>query len=372
MTSRDVLAVGMTATWLAAGCAEQLPPPAPPTAVREEAVGAAEVPGSPRYSAAILPANRVDLAFRVPGYIAEIEQVRDGAGRSRPLQEGDRVQRGQVLAGLRVGDFDARLSQANSQQAEAAAALAQAKQAYDRASGLYERKSLTRSDYDAAKAAHDGLIAKEAGARAVVDEARNARADSSLRSPLTGVILRRIVEVGSFVGPGTPAFVIADTSSVKIPFGAPDAVVRGLKSQQAVTVTTAAYPNERFVGRVTNLAPAADPGSLVFDVEVTVPNADGRLKPGMVAAIDFAAQVTAGGVTVPLGAVIRSKVDPAGYALFVVEERDGRQYARMREVTLGDMVATGVTVTEGLRSGEHVIVSGATIVTDGEAIALVR
>ena len=110
----------------------------------------------------------------------------------------------------------------------------------------------------------------------------------------------------------------------------------------------------------------------MFDVEVTVPNADGRLKPGMVASIELAGETGAGRLTVPLGAIIRSKVKPDGYALFVVEERGGRTYARLREVTLGDMVATGVMVTEGLRAGEHVVVSGATIVTDGETVELVQ
>lgn len=372
MTSREVLAVGIAATWLVPGCAQPESPPPPPTAVRAEVVGTAGVSGSQRYSSAILPANQVTLAFRVPGYVAEIEQVRDGAGPLRPLQEGDGVQQGQVLGCLRSGDFDSKVSQAQSQLDEADAALFQAKQAYERTSGLYERKSATRPDFDAAKGAYDAVSAKRAGAKAQVEEAQNVRNDVSLRSPLTGVVLKRLVEVGSFVGPGTPAFIIADTSSVKIPFGAPDTVVRGLSPQRSVEVTTSAYPNERFRGRITSLAPAAAPGSLVFDVEVTVPNADRRLKPGMVASIEIAREAGVARLTVPLAAIIRSKTKSDGFALFVVAEREGIAYARLRDVTLGDMVASGVTVTEGLRAGEHVIVSGATSVTDGETIGLVR
>ena len=374
MTRLHLLGLGIAAIMPIAGCAHEESPPPVPTAVRDEIVGTSGDPGAPRYSAAILPANRVDVAFRVPGYIASLEQVRDGAGQLRPLQEGDRVQQGQTLATLRPDDFDAKLNQAKSQHAEAQAALAQASLAYERASGLYERKSLTRADYDAAKAARDTLVAKEAGAQALVDEAQNAHTDSSLRSPLTGVVLKRLVEVGSFTAPGVPTFVIADTSSVKIPFGAPDSVVRRLSLQQPVTVTTPAYPNTQFRGRITSLAPAADPGSLVFDVEVTVPNRDGRLKPGMVASLNVPGEQHGAGarLTVPLTAIVRSKAHPDGYALYVVETRDGGTYARIREVTLGEMVATGVTVTAGLREGEHVIVSGATIVTDGEAIQLVR
>jgi RND family efflux transporter MFP subunit len=330
------------------------------------------VPGAARYSAAILPASRVDLAFKVPGYVAEISQVSDGTGRRRALQEGDRVTRGQSLTRLRPDDYDVKVDQAQSQQAEVEAALSQGKQAFDRAQGLYERKSLTRTDYDAAKAAYETALAKQAGAGALAAEAKNARADSSLRSPMDGIVLKRLIEVGSLVGPGTPGFVIADTSSIKILFGAPDVVVRRLSLHQPVTITTVAYPNERFPGRITSLAPAASPGSLVFDVEVTVPNRGGRLKPGMVASFELERDSAPASLTVSLAAILRSKTRPDGYALFVVEEQKGAARARRREVTLGDLVATGVSVTSGLRQGDRVVVSGATIVTDGEAVEILR
>ena len=371
MTSRTAT-VCLIAAASFAGCAHEAKPPAALTPVRVEPVGTTGAVGAPRYSAAILPASRVDLAFKVPGYVAEITQVADGNGRRRPLQEGDRVARGQSLTRLRPDDYDAKVDQARSQQAEVEAALTQAKQAFDRAQGLYERKSLTRTDYDAAKAAYETVLAKQAGTRALAAEAQNARGDSSLRSPMDGVVLKRLIEVGSLVGPGTPGFVIADTSAVKVLFGAPDVVVRGLSLHHPVTITTAAYPNERFPGRITSLAPAASPGSLVFDVEVTVPNSSGRLKPGMVASFELESEPAPGQLSVPLAAILRSRTRPDGYALFVVEAQNGVAHARMREVMLGDMVATGVSVTSGLRPGDRVVVSGATIVADGEAVEIIR
>jgi multidrug efflux system membrane fusion protein len=369
--SRHTATLCLIAAASCARCAHEPTPPASLTPVRVETVVTTGAPGAARYSAAILPASRVDLAFKVPGYVAEIAQVRDG-GRSRALQEGDRVTRGQSLTRLRPDDYDVKVNQAQSQQAEVEAALSQAKQAFDRAQGLYERKSLTRTDYDAAKAAYETALAKQSGAGALAAEAKNARGDSTLRSPMDGVVLKRLVEVGSLVGPGTPGFVIADTSSVKVLFGAPDVVVRRLSLHQPVTITTAAYPNERFTGRITSLAPAASPGSLVFDVEVTVPNGGGRLKPGMVASFELERDPAPASLTVSLAAIMRSRTRPDGYALFVIEDQKGASHARLREVSLGDLVATGVSVTSGLRQGDRVIVSGATIVTDGEAVEIIR
>lgn len=367
-----LLLTGLGLLPLAGACGHEPPKEQPRTPVRVQAVAAGALAGAARYSAPVMPGRRVDLAFKVPGYIEAIAQLRDGTGRMRPVQEGDRVRTGDVLARIRPADFTNKVDQARSQQAEADAGLVQAKQAYERASALYERKSLTRAEFEAAKAAYDAMIARQAGAGAVVAEARNAHADASLRSPMTGVILKRLIEVGSLVGPGTPGFVLADLSSVKIHFGAPDTVFRTLALQRPVDVTTAAYPDARFHGRVTSLAPAADPGSLVFDVEVTVPNTDGRLKPGMVASLELAPQANAEALAVPLAAIVRSPSRPDGYSLYVAEDTGGRTVARRRDVTLGPMVASGVSVTAGLRPGDRVIVSGATVIADGEAVEVLR
>jgi RND family efflux transporter MFP subunit len=375
MTSRTVGAMFATASAVAlacSGCAHEEPYEKPRTPVRVESIGPASGSTALRYSAAIVPRLAVPVAFKVPGYIDEITVVRDAAGGSRILQEGDRVERGQTLARIRTDDFVAKVSQARSQQAEVEAAFVQARQAYERAAALYDKKSLVRGDFDAAKAAYDTVVAKRDGVKAVIAEASNALGDSALKSPISGTVIKRMIEVGSLVGPGTPGFVVADTTSLKVLFGAPDLVVRRLKGGQPLAITTETYPNERFPGRITSLAPAADPGSLVFDVEVTVPNKDGRLKPGMVASLEIDTEAAAPQIAIPLAAIVRSPQKPDGYAVFVVEDRAGAPHAKLREVTLGEMISNGVAVTGGLRVGERVIVSGAKVVADGEPIEILR
>jgi RND family efflux transporter MFP subunit len=357
---------------LVSACAHEEPYDKPRTPVRVEPVGEAGGSTALRYSAALVPAQAVPATFKVPGYIGDITRVPDSSGGTRILQEGDRVERGQVLARLRPDDFQVKLNQAKSQQLEVDAAFGQAEQAYKRAAALYEKKSLTRSDYDAAKAAYESVVAKRAGVLAVIEEASNALGDSVLKSPLGGTVIKRLIEVGALVGPGTPGFIVAETSTVKAAFGAPEYVVRRLKRGQPQVVTTETYPNEPFQGRITNLAPAADPGSLVFDVEVTIPNKDGRLKPGMVVSLEIGGEGAAAQLALPLAAIIRSPSKPDGYAVFVIEDRGGAAHARLRDVTLGPMVSNGVAVTGGLRAGDRVIVSGAKIVADGEAVEILR
>jgi multidrug efflux system membrane fusion protein len=364
-TYRLAAAVALAAL---AACAHEERYEKPKTPVNVQQVAPAASVASSRYSAAILPGHRVDVAFKVPGYIASLGTSSSG----RVLQEGDAVHKGDVLARIRTDDYTAKIDQARSQQAEADAAYAQARQAWERAQALFEKKSLTRPDYEAAKAAFETVQAKQAGARALVAEAQNALADSVLRSPLDGVVVKRLVEAGSLVGPGTPGYVIVDSSSVKLLFGVPDTMLRRLTRGTEVSIATESYPNARFPGVVSSVAPAADPGSLVFDIEVTVANRDGRLKPGMVGTLDVAAEPGTPAITVPLAGIVRSKTHPDGYAVYVVEDRDGGPHVRLRDVSLGAMTGNGITVLAGLRPGDRVVVTGATIVNDGEAVEILQ
>lgn len=367
------VAVALTAASVAAGCAEEQPYEKPLTPVRVQVADrASRVPGV-RYSASIEPDTRVDLAFKAGGYIQEIAQVN-----GREIQDGDRVTRGMVLARIRPADYEEKVKQARSQLAEAEAAAAPTKQAYDRAVQLFEAKSLTRPELEKAQAAWETVQAKLAGARALVQEAENARGDTALIAPIDGIVMKRLIEVGSLVGPGVPGFVLADTSAVKVVFGAPDTMLHRLRVGMMQTVRSEAVPGRDFDGRITKIAPAADPRSRVFDVELTIPNRDGALKVGMVASVQLnapdapaAAGAQPAAVTVPLSAIVRSRTASDGYAVYVLEERDGGAVVRLRDVTLGDMVGNEVGVVNGIRPGERIVVSGATIVTDGEQVRVI-
>ena len=103
---------------------------------------------------------------------------------------------------------------------------------------------------DGAKAQLDNAEAMLGGAKAMVAEANLALKDSVLTSPSPGVVIKRLVEVGSLVGPGTPAFVLADLSTLKAVFGAPDVLLSKLKLGMPLTLTTEALHGPRHVDRI--------------------------------------------------------------------------------------------------------------------------
>jgi len=363
--------VALVAPVLLAGCAGEAPYEKPLTPVRVQAVSRASAVPGVRYSASIEPNMRVDLAFKAGGYIQSLAEV-DG----RTIRDGDHVTRGMVLARVKTTDYEEKIKQARSQLAEAEAAAVPTKQALDRATALFAAKSLTRPELEQAQGAWATVQAKLSGARALVQEAENAQGDTVLASPIDGVVLKRLIEVGSLVGPGVGGFVLADTSSVKAVFGAPDTMLHRLRRGMTETITSEAVPGREFQGRITNIAPTADPRSRVFDVELTIANQDAALKVGMVASVQLEAEAAKPGtqtdaVAVPLTAIVRSKAVPNGYAVFVLEEKGGAAVARLRDVTLGDMVGNEVGIVSGLQPGDKIIISGATVVTDGESVRVI-
>ncbi len=322
-----------------------------------------------RYSANVQPYTSVNVEFKVAGYVTEILQVRGADGRVRNVQDGDVVKKGAVLARLRQTEFIDRVNQAKARLAESGAELEKAKQDFERASALFSTQSLTKPDYDGAKARNDAALAKQDGATATLQQAELEQRDSFLRAPADGVLLKRAIEVGSLVGPGTLGFVLADTSAVKVVFGVPDLMVASIKPGAPLSITTEALPEAEIPGRITRISPAADKQTRLFEVELTVPNPHNRLKVGMIAALSVpAAKAPEELLVVPLTSVIRPKKAPEAYGVYVIDESGGKQLARLRMVRVGEVYGNQIAVTEGIRPGEQVISSGAMLLTDGDAV----
>jgi len=337
-------------------CKEKPPPPTPPLPVTVVAVGTrVQGTGETRYAGTIDADASVALAFRVSGVVDQVTQVRGADGRMRNMQDGDPVSRGDTLASLRQDEF-------RDQVADADAALRQAQADFERASQLYENRSVSKADYDAAYARYTASKARQ-------NQTALSLRDATLVSPIDGVILKRSVEVGSLSGPSAPAFTVADTRVVKVVFGVPDVIVDRLKPGSRLTILAEALPGVMLEGRITRISPSADPNSRVFEVEAALPNPSGRLKVGMLATLSLGDASAGAGVFVPLAAVIRPADDSTGYAVYVVRDSaGGPETAQLRRIALGDVSGNLIAVRQGLAAGDRVIVRGATIVADGQTV----
>jgi len=334
-------------------------------------------PSGTRYAVTIQPSQQIVLAFKSGGYVDEVLQRRGADGRLRAIQAGDMVTSGARLARVRDADYRERFKQATASLSELEAAQIKADHDRERARALFAAEALTRPDLDAAEAAHDANVARLASARAQIELADIALRDTALVAPAGGVILDRKIETGSLVGSGTTGFVLGDIRVVKAVFGVPDALVSRIAPGQALDVTTDAFPGKRFTGRVTAVSPAADQQTRVFDVEISIANADGRLRPGMIGGVEIVADAAhetpadAGNVAVPLAAIVRAAGGGDHYAVFVAEGRGDKAFVRSRAVELGRVTGNLVAVGAAVHNGERVVVMGASLLKDGEEVRVI-
>jgi RND family efflux transporter MFP subunit len=349
--------------------------PTPPRPVKVMAAAAVAAPAGTRYSATIEPFQQLALAFKAAGYVDHVAMRAGADGRPRAAQAGDRIARGTVLARVRIDDYRERVGQARARLAEGQASVVKARADLDRATSLFASQSLTRPDLDAAQAAFDGAAARLGGAKAEVELAESALRDCALVAPATGVLVDRKIEVGALVGTGSVGFTLADVAAVKARFGVPDTIVGRTALGAPIGVTVDGVAGRTFTGRVTAVAPVADAQSRVFDVEVTIPNAEGALRPGMIGTVALGPDASAGAGSrglpvVPLGAIVK----PAGgqdYAVLIAERGAGGDVARLRRIELGDVVGNSVTVTRGLALGDRIVVTGAGLLTDGDPVRVI-
>jgi RND family efflux transporter MFP subunit len=381
--NRTLLALGfgLSAAFLLPACRQKAAASGPhPTAVKVAAVDRAGADVATRYSAQIEPATRVDLAFKVGGYVDAISKVPGVDRKLRILQEGDAVHAGLELASLRRTDYSQKVGEAQAAYAQAKAAAEQADLDFDRVTKLAAGGSVSPAEVDSGRIKRDSSHASLQGAKVRVDEAQTALSDTSLRSPIDGVVLKRAIEVGTLAAPGTVGFSVAQVDRVKAVFGVPDTVLPRVQLGAAQVVTTEAFPNARFAGRITRVSPSADPKSRVFEVEVMIPNDDQRLKSGMVAALSMASETSPTGAAgaaaeseplVPLASIVRSPGHAGRFAVFVVDDANANAIVHARDVELGEYLGRVIPVTSGLKGGERIVVQGAGLLSDGESIEVI-
>ena len=419
-------AVVLSIALLGACKSKQTQKPAVPVKVAKVELNATSTEA--RYSATIIPRTQVELAFKVNGYVDALRKIRGVDGKMRDIQEGDLISMGTVLARVRQSDYQVKFKEAESQASEARsgievskaqyqeavsdtassksklieaeAAYEKAKLDFDRAENLFASKSMTKSDYDSAKAQYDMTSAKVAaarsqvqmiqakadsakanievvqakskGAQAVVQQTQIPLRDTELRSPLNGVVLEKSIEKGTLVSSGDKAFVVADTSAVKAVFGVADLAVTEMKLGATLSLESETMPGKEFQGQITSVFPAADSKNRAFNVEVTIANPDYQLRPNMIVSLRVGTkQHLSPQPVVPLNAVIKSKGNANSYAVIVVTEEGGRPLARLRDVKLGESFGNGVGVAEGLKQGELVIITGGTMVNDGDQVKVI-
>jgi membrane fusion protein (multidrug efflux system) len=258
------------------------------------------------------------------------------------LREGDAVDAGQFIAGI----------ESEQNQVSKTAGIEAKRQAYDFAQSQYERSKnlfdkgiLPESDLSQAKE-------RMAAARYDYENAKVADARTRLASPLAGVVteLTKTVD-GSWVPPGTRIAEIMDVSTVIADLEVPGGAVGELKTGQKARVSNYAYPGEAFEGTITNIRLTLDQQTRTFTAEVTVPNPELKLRPGMFVEAEIVVRSAENVLTVPKESVA---IRENRTVVFVVD----KQRAFMKPVTTGLEDKDKVEILTGISEGDRVVTAG--------------
>ena len=290
----------------------------------------------------------------VQGIIVSIQL--DGAVTKVAFESGATVKEGDLLVQQDVSAEEAQLA-----SAQAGAVLAQLN--LDRAKELRAQGTNAQADLDAATAAFQQTQANAAAIKAAIDK-------KTIRAPFDGRLGIRQINLGQFLRSGTDIVPLQSLDPIYIDFALPQQDAAQVAAGQTVRVTVDAYPGEVFAGTVNALNPNVDDATRNFQIQATLKNTDGRLRPGMFGSVEAQLPATAKVITLPLSAIV---YNPYGNAVYVVEgqgKEGGDLVVRQQFVQTGAARGDQVAVTKGVKPGDVVVTAGQLKLRNGTSIVI--
>ncbi|MDO9052354.1 MAG: efflux RND transporter periplasmic adaptor subunit [Gallionella sp.] len=296
----------------------------------------------------VISEQQVQLASRLMGYIRDIH-----------VHEGDTVKTGQLLFTIDPSDIQGQVAQARAGQAQAEAALGDAKSDFERFSNLYKEESVSKSQYDKMKLQYSMAQSQARAARAGLDMAESQLRYAEVRAPIAGVVTQKMASRGDLAAPGRPVLVLENPGKLMVQTSVGNETYSLLKLGDSARIEISGQALE---GKVVRLVPAADAMSHTHLVKLELPDAKG-LTSGAFARVRF--NVGAGqGISVPKAAILQR----AGITgVFVV---DVQGIARYRMVRTGEDREGVVEIAAGLNPGEKIVVGNADALSSGDLVQL--
>ena len=342
----------------------------------------------------------IDRFLRVTGSLVADEQAEvsaEAAGRvvAVSVERGSAVTQGTVLIRISATETSAQLQEAEANAAQiearlgltagesfdpkrvpdvmnAKASLDLAEAEFGRIKSLLDQKVVSQSEYDQRRAQVDVArqqfqvaqnVAEQSyrslqAARARIELARKAQADTAIRAPFSGLVAERVVSVGDYVTRGAHVATVVRVDPMRVELTIPEQAVALVKSGQAVQISVDAYPGQTFPAKVRFVSPSLRTDQRALTVEAVAANPDGRLKPGLFATALIQQPTSTPALLIPATAVEATAGTSRAYVIKnnKVEERI---------VTVGEAVGQQVEITSGLTREDTVATSPKGHLSDG-------
>jgi RND family efflux transporter MFP subunit len=245
--------------------------------------GSAPSEGPTAVSGTLEPREQVEVAPKASGTIIAIT-----------VDDGSKVKRGDVLFRLDSRDAQLMRKQAETQLAGARLALKTAQREYDRIKGLVAQNAVPGAQLDALEAQVDGAKLQIATAQNSLAMASKAIGDATVRSPIAGVVIKKLMSVGEYATmmPPSAVVVVQDQSSLELTFHLPERSLSSLHQDDPVTVAIESLGVTR-AATIARISPQVDPRTRTIEVTAVLDNCDGALRPGLAAEVSLGAPTDA-------------------------------------------------------------------------------
>jgi membrane fusion protein (multidrug efflux system) len=272
------------------------------------------------------------------------------------FESGNAVHEGEVLALL-----DTRQEQAQLAAVEAQRDLARVN--YERMQGLLNERVISQSEFDRA-------IADQRQTEARVGEIRAAIARKTIRAPFSGVLGIRHVNLGQYLSAGDALVTLQSLNPIYVNFGVPQQAAGQVRVGRDVRLTTEDVAGAAFTGRVTAIDSTVDEATRNVQVQATLANPGGTLRPGMFVQTELVLGGASAVVSLPGSAI---NYAPYGDSVFVVTDlkgENGQTYKGVRQqfVKLGGARGDQIAVVSGVKAGDEVVTSGVFKLRNGAAV----
>ena len=326
---------------IAEGAAFQPPPEAVTTVVAREE----QWPATLSVIGTVAAVQGVTVSADLPGIVDRIS-----------FESGRAVQAGDVLVQL-----DTRQERAQLAAVEAQRDLARVD--FGRMQDLLQERVVSRAEYDRS-------VADQRQSEARVEEILATIERKTIRAPFAGILGLRQVDRGQYLSAGDAVVSLQSLDPIYVNFGVPQQSVPQVGTGRRVNITSGDLAGAQFIGRVTALDSIVDETTRNVQVQATLPNPDGKLRPGMFVQAEVVVGASRRVIALPTSAISYA---PYGDSVFVVGDlkgNDGQTYRGVRQQFVKMEGARGdqVAVISGVKPGDEVVSSGVFKLRNGAAV----
>ncbi|WP_445369444.1 efflux RND transporter periplasmic adaptor subunit [Methylomonas sp. BW4-1] len=280
---------------------------------------------------------------------------------------GDQVKKGDLLAVIDVPELEQELAQARAALAQVKARLELTRTTLQRWTQLNGTDSGTQQEFDEKRSAFLQAKADFSAAQANVKRLENIEGYRRIVAPFSGVITRRAVDVGSLIVAGSQElFALTQTDPLRLTVWVPQVYADDIKAGQEVSVRLLDSQSKPVSAHVDHVAGALDPVNRSRQVDIALPNKDGKLLPGSYVEISINVAGKSSPLVVPANVLV---IDQAGPHVVVV---DAEHRVAFRPVKLGRDFGRELEILEGISASDTLVASPSDLLVEGETVSVVE